>query len=305
MEKVIEFKSGVLPYALGSHRGELTVKLGDIYNTGNVQFSIRVRTEVKDCNDKWHEESWGFNGSFILEHFNELFQYLWLHGCSFDGAPKNPVCEGAYLLRHGRKREACKLLRISSDEVDSLMVPAHDLEYFSFMLRKVGAVDYWKESAEWLIRWLEEHTGETVDRDFGTSGSDIHAVDSKLEQIRQLEEEGYYDDDKIMARYDEQYMARIDSVRKDIYNRYEEQMRRLEVERDVSLSILEAGITSSNIIIYEHDKSVNFNWSYSYPLIPESDIERYVETIGRIRFPEMKFKNEHMGRSSDTNRFQL
>ena len=305
MEKVIEFKSDVLPYALGSHRGELSVKLGDIYNTGNIQFSIRVRTEAKDCNDRWHEESWGFNGSFILEHFKDLFQYLWLHGNNFDGSPRYPVAEGAYLLRHNRKREACKLLRLDSEEVDMLMVPAHDPEYFSYMLHKIGRVDFWKESAEGLIKWLEEHTGETIDRDFGTSRSDIHTVEGKLDQMKQLEAEGYYDDENVMARFDEQYTAAIDNVRQEVNDQFVSQMRRLETERDVRLSILEAGITSSNIIIYEHDKSVNFNWSYSHPLIPESDIEKYVETIGRVRFPDMKFKNEHMGCTSDITRFQL
>lgn len=306
MKKIIEFKSGVLPYGITDRRrGELCIKFGDIYNTGNIQFSIRVRTETKDCNDKWHEESWGMNGTFVLEHFKEIHQYLWLHGCCFDGAPMNPVGEGSYLLRHDMQRQAFKLLRIGSEEIDELKAAAYDKEYFSYKLHKMGIVKEWQDSAEGLIRWLEERTGETIERDFGTSKSDIHAIDRKMDEIEQLEAEGYYSDEKIMARYDEQQTGRLDAVRQNINDAYEEQLRKIELEREVLLSIVESGITSQNVIIYAHDNSVNFNWSYSYPLIPEGDIEKYVETIGCVRFPEMKFKNEHMGQVNELTRYQL
>lgn len=302
MESIIEFKSEVLQYADG-HRGELSVKLGDIYKTGNVQFSIRVRSEVQDANGHWHEESWGKNERFVENRFEDLLPLLELHGCCFDGAPLRPVAEGSYLLRTGRRAEAIKLLRISDEEADQLLVPANDPQYFSYMLRKLGIIHRWSAQAKKLMLWMElnmensllDNEGRPLSEwNFDKSKSDYHNIDKVYETIRDDEAAGEYTEEKIIARKNEQWYALIDKERQNINTCYEREVKKAEIEREIKLSILEAGIVSQNFIIYS-DKSVCFNWTYSHPLIPAGDVERFIETIGNERFPDYRFKNDNMG----------
>ncbi len=307
METIIDFKSEVLPYADG-HRGELTVKLGDFYKTGNIQFSIRVRSEAEDSTGRWFEESWGMNELFIENRFEDLLPLVGLHGCCVDGAPLRPVAEGSYLLRHGRLAEAKKLLRITNTEVELLLIPAYDPQYFSYMLRRLGIVERWADEARRLLQWMDFYT-ENKRRDdfgnppelwdFGKSKSDYHNIDFILETIKADEEAGEYTPEKIIARKNERWMEAVDKERNEITAEYEHRLKTIEREREIRLSILEAGIISKNFIIYEHDKSVSFNWTYSLPLIPEEDIERFVEEIASERFQEFSFRNEKIGSRKD------
>lgn len=306
METIIDFKSEVLPYADG-HRGELSVKLGDIYKTGNIQFSIRVRSEMEDPNGRWIEESWGMNERFIENRFEDLLPLRGLHGCCFDGAPLKAVAEGSFLLRNGRIQEAKKLLRITDVETDLLLIPANDPKYFSYMLRRLGIIDRWADEARRLMTWIElnsetKHTdgeGKPLEEwDFGKSKSDYHAIDHLVETIREEEEAGEYTPDKIIARKNEAWFAAFDQKRKEIHEEYERRLRDAETERELKLSILESGILTDNFIIYS-DKSVCFNWSFNYPLIPAEQIERFIEMIGSERFPEYKFRNDRMGDRKD------
>lgn len=299
MERTIyEFKSDALTYTEdGKRRGELTVKLGDIYNNGNIVFSIRVRTEVQNAQGLWLPESWGINKEFLENRFDDLLPFVGLHGCCFDGAPLNAVTEGAYLFRTGERDKAIALLRITEDEADKLLVPSMESDYFSFMLRKLGIVDRWAAEASRLMDWLDfymEDRGITrfVDE---KSKSDIHAIDSKLEDIKYFDADGFYSEDKIVARYNEDRQKKIDKARASIYENFERDKKRIELERDINLSLIDFGLLSSNFICYSFERSATFNYSNMFPMIPDSEVERYIETVGSVRFPDVKFKNERKG----------
>lgn len=296
--KIYEFKSDALTYTEdGKRRGELTVKLGDIYNNGNILFSIRVRTEVQNAQGLWLPESWGINKEFLENRFDDLLPLVGLHGCCFDGAPLNAVSKGAYLFRTGERDKAIALLRITEDEADQLLVPSMETDYFSFMLRKLGIIDRWAAQASRLMDWLDFYLeGESVARLFDEkSKSDIHGIDSKLEDIKHFYANGFYNEENIIARYNEERQKKQDNDRKEIYDSFERDKKQLELERDIKLSLIDFGLIASNFICYSFEKSATFNYSHLFPLIPECEVERYIETVGSVRFPDVKFKNEKKG----------
>lgn len=296
--KIYEFKSELLPYTEdGKHRGELTVKLGDIYNNGNIQFLIRVRTEVQNGQGLWLNESFGINKEFLENRFDDLLPLIGLHGCCFDGAPLNPVVEGTYLFRTGARDKAITMLRITEDEADQLLVPSMDADYFSFMLRKLSIVDRWAAQASRLMDWLDFYMeGESVQRMVEEkSKSDYHNIDSRMEDIKHLAANGYYSESNIITRFNEERQESLDKSRKRIYDDFETEVKRKELERDINLSLIDFGIITSNFFCYPFDRSATFNYSYTFPLIPETEVERYIEEVGSVRFPEVKFKNEKKG----------
>ena len=299
MERTIyEYKSELLPFDDGKRRGELTVKLGDLYNNGNIQFSIRVRTEVQNGQGVWLPESWGMSREFIENKFEDLLPLVDLHGCCFDGAPLSPVSEGAYLFRCGKRSEAMKLLRITEDEADALLVPSMEPEYFSFMLRKLGIVERWGIHAQKLMDWIDFYSeGPGIVRPFGQqSKSDYHGIDSKLKEIGEKDDCGFFSDENILKRYNKGLQEKIDTARERIYRYYENDVKWLEMKRDIELSLIDAGILGDNFICYSHSKEVTFNYTSTCHAIPDEEVERYIETVGAVRFPEVKFKNEHQGR---------
>lgn len=299
MERTIyEFKSEQLTYTEdGKRRSQLTVKLGDIYNNGNIQFSIRTYTEVQSSQGLWIPESWGINREFLENRFDDLLPFIGLHGCCFDGAPLNPVSEGSYLFRTGERDKAIALLRITEDEADRLLIPAKEQEYFSFMLRKLGIIDRWAAEASRLMDWLDFYLDDkSVTRFFDQkSKSDYHRIDSKLEDIKHLAANGYYSEGSVIARFNEDRQSKLDAARKRIYENYETEVKQKELERDISLSLIDFGLITSNFIIYSFERSATFNYSHLFPLVPESEVERYIETVGSVRFPDVKFKNEKKG----------
>lgn len=296
--EIYEFKSEALTYTKdGKRRGELTVKLGDIYNNGNVQFSIRVRTEVQNTQGLWLTESYGINREFLENRFDDLLPLVGLHGCCFDGAPLNPVTEGAYLFRTGERDKAIALLRITPDEADKLLVPSMDADYFSFMLRKLGIVDRWAAQASRLMDWLDLYMGDkSVARFFDEkSKSDYHSIEAKLEEIKHLYSNGFYSEENVITRYNDGRQETMDNARNRIYSDFESRVKNLELDRDISLSLIDFGLVTSNFICYSFDRSATFNYSHMFPLVPESVVERYIETVGSVRFPEVKFNNEKKG----------
>lgn len=299
MERAIyEFKSEALTYTKdGKRRGELTVKLGDVYNNGNVQFSIRVRTEVQNTQGLWLTESYGINREFLENRFDDLLPLVGLHGCCFDGAPLNPVTEGAYLFRTGERDKAIALLRITPDEADKLLVPSMDADYFSFMLRKLGIVDRWAAQASRLMDWLDLYMEDKSVTRFidEKSKSDYHDIDAKLEDIKHLDSNGFYSEENVITRYNDGRQETMDNARKRIYSDFESRVKNLEMDRDISLSLIDFGLVTSNFICYSFERSATFNYSHMFPLVPESVVERYIETVGSVRFPEVKFNNEKKG----------
>lgn len=296
MERTIyEFSSEVLTFCEGKRRGQLTVKLGDIYNNGNIQFLIRVRTEIRNEQGLWLPESYGINKEFLENRFDDLIPLVGLHGCCFDGAPMNPVAEGAYLFRTGERDKAIALLRITEDEADQLLVPSMETDYFSFMLRKLGIVDRWAAQASRLMDWLDFYLEDkSITRFFDKkSKSDYHRIDSNLEDIKHLAANGYYSEENVIARFNEDRQSKLDAARKRIYGNYETEVKQKELERDINLSLIDFGLITSNFIVYSFERSATFNYSNMFPLVPESEVERYIETVGSVRFPDMKFKNEY------------
>lgn len=299
MERTIyEFKSEQLTYTEdGKRRSQLTVKLGDIYNNGNVQFSIRTYTEVQSSQGLWIPESWGINREFLENRFDDLLPFIGLHGCCFDGAPLNPVSEGSYLFRTGERDKAIALLRITEDEADRLLIPAKEPEYFSFMLRKLGIIDRWAAEASRLMDWLDFYLDDvSVTKFFDEkSKSDYHGIDSSLDIIKKQDAEGHFSEENIIARFQEKSQANVDKARKEVYGCYERSVKYAELERDLKLSLIDAGLPTSNFICYSFSNSATFNFSETSPLIPESEVERYIETVGSVRFPDIKFCNEKKG----------
>lgn len=306
MERMIyEYLSGMLPFDDGKRRGELTVRLGDIYNNGNVQFSIRVRTEVQNAQGIWLNESWGLNRDFIEKKFEDLLPLVGLHGCCFDGAPLNPVTEGAYLFRIGKRSEAMKFLRITEEEADALLVPSLEPKYFSLMLRKLGVIDRWKAEAQKLMDWMDYYLESgSIKRDFGEkSMSDYHAIDAEIGDLQKLEESSFYTEENIIKRSDKARQEQIDKAIERIYRNFEEEVKWRELERDVKLSLIEAGILGDNFICYSFSKEVTFNYTSTSQLIPDEEIEQYIENIGIVRFPSVKFKNEHHGKTVESSTY--
>lgn len=226
----------------------------------------------------------------IAKYFPELRIFIPLHLSSHEGTPMYPVENGIYWMRNGNnKKNAMELLRIDEAEYRQLCAIADDEKYFKYMLFKLGIVDRWKEQADAAIKKLEELTGEQWENPYTLEEERFRLEPlspEEIEEIEQKEKELYYSPEKIEERKIEAKRASLKSEIDQVIGRYEKQVKKLTIEKDIELSVLEAGISVNNMIYYESSNTIVFNWKEYEDKVSREEFERLLREIDYTKLPE-------------------
>lgn len=266
-------------------RMTVTVSLDDECKNGHCDFSITAMIyQNGECvgGGCCHEE--------IAKYFPELRIFIPLHLSSHEGTPMYPVANGIWWMRKGNnKRNAMELLRIDETEYRQLCAIADDEKYFKYMLFKLGIVKRWKEQANAAIKKLEELTGEHWENPYTPEEERFRLKPLSPEEIEEIEkrEKGlYYSPEKIEERKIEAKKESVKSEINQVIGRYEKQVKKLTIEKDICLAVLEAGISVNNMIYYESSNTIVFNWKEYEDKVSREELERLLREVDYTKLPE-------------------
>lgn len=76
------------------------------------------------------------------------------------------------------------------------------------------------------------------------------------------------------------------SITADIYEqRKKKKQQKAENEKRVMLAVLDAGLSVSNVIYYDHSNELVFNWKDYETKVTENDFNKFVSSVNRSLLP--------------------
>lgn len=96
---------------------------------------------------------------------------------------------------------------------------------------------------------------------------------------------GYYTDEAIQKRKEESTRKAYEKKRAEIINDCKRKQQKAENEKRVLLAVLDAGLSVSNVIYYDHTNELVFNWKDYETKITENDFNKFVSSVNRSLLP--------------------
>lgn len=219
----------------------------------------------------------------ILKRFPQFKTFIDLHLCNHYGQPMYPVENGVYHLVNSDKEKAINYLRITETEYDILRDSVEDKEYFKYLLYTLGIVDRWKQESLKAIKQLESLTGNTWENPYKPENEHfaLKLTDEERTLIENRVKEGYYTSEAIQARKDQKKCEEYEKKRAEIINNCEKKQEKAENEKRVMLAVLDAGLSVSNVIYYDHSNELVFNWRDHETKVTENDFNKFVSSVNR------------------------
>lgn len=97
--------------------------------------------------------------------------------------------------------------------------------------------------------------------------------------------DGYYRPEAVQARKDEEKRKAYEKKRAEIINNCEKKQEKAENEKRVMLAVLDAGLSVSNVIYYDHSNELVFNWRDHETKVTENDFNKFVSSVNRSLLP--------------------
>ncbi|WP_231373109.1 hypothetical protein [Bacteroides sp. HPS0048] len=230
----------------------------------------------------------------IQKRFPELAKFIPLHLCNHYGAPMYPEANGFYHLQNSGKETTINYLRITEEEYNALSL-AEDQKHFKYLLFSLGIVERWKKEADTLISELETLSGLKWENPYKPEEErfTLTLSDEERANIEKLIKDGFYTKENIEKRKEEARKAALIKKRADICARYDKDIAKAEREKKVMLYIFDSGVSTENVIYYNHSNTVTFNWSNLsyYKRISKEDFQNFLESVDYSKLPEgIKFE---------------
>ena len=290
----IRFKSEKIQHGK-NRRCQLTVSLDDFGHVGVPKFRIRVLKE-RLVDGQWVVVSYDIDEDFIKCQFKSLLPYLPMNDRCFDGLPLNGITLLCSYYKTGRIEDIEKMLLCDWEAVSDLACLSERPKDLASMLIYRDILTNLKEKANELIKLIGDLNGENYDLTFSCT-SDYHILyaEHNMTEFEEKLKNGTFNLSDIKSNFESMEEVRKKRTLNTIIKNFEEEKRNEEIKRDVLLSLVNAGIPHENIIIYSHTNECSFNFSYSSPLIPNYMVENYIDNIGKVMFPYLKFTNKGRG----------
>lgn len=270
------------------------VSLNDDCKNGMYDFSITADIYEKKRNGSFYWCAGGCCHEEIEKRCPELAKFIPLHMCNHYGAPMYPEANGLYHLQNSSKETTVNYLRITEDEYNALSL-AEDQKHFKYLLFSLGIVERWKKEADTLISELETLSGLKWGNPYKPEEERFTLTLSEEERanMEKLIKEGFYTKENIEKRKEEARKAALIKKRADICARYDKDIAKAEREKKIMLYIFDSGISTENVIYYNHSNTVTFNWSdlSCYKRISKEDFQNFLKSVDYAKFPEgIKFE---------------
>lgn len=273
-------------------RTKLYLRLDDECKNGVCDFHYRVE---KECYSKGH---WVFYYSrddidFVKKFFPAVVPYLDLDNCNFEGKFTYTIENGSYYLKNFDRSKVMDIFHINEEEYHKLLIASEEKDFLAYQLNALGILERWKKHADEFITLLERMTGDIWVNPYAGKPMPFDGCVLTEQQIAEIEEkisQGYYSEENLLSRKVERHNGKVANKKAETIKFYDTKMETLKREKEVAVSILDAGILSTNYIFYSFKNEVVFNWRDSdYDTISEKEFQEYVEKYGSILFPEVKF----------------
>lgn len=229
----------------------------------------------------------------IAKHCPELAKFITLHCCNHYGAPMYPVENGMYHIKNSDKSVAIEYLRISDKEYSKLSEAVDDKMYFKYLLFNLGIVDRWKHESGELIAELEDLCGKKWVNQYKPEEErfTLTLTDEERLLIEERIKAGYYSAENIEKRREEAHKAKMMEKRAEICEQYDKIIRDAETDKKVMLCVFDYGLSTDNVIYYNHTNTLSFNWCDYGEKITQEEFDDFVNNVDRSQLPEgIKFE---------------
>lgn len=274
-------------YKGGKMKMDLHVSLDDDCKNGYCDFSITCMIYEKR-GSRWMEAGGGCDHESIIKVFPSLKQFCPLHLCDAAGVPLYAVENGMYFMKEDRNK-AIDYLRITENECDTLTLALDDKLYFKYLLFSLGIVDRWKKEANIFIQFLEEKTGCKWKNPYKENDSHFKPLtEDETKTVENRISAQYYTIKNIQKRQAAAAVAEYQKKRQDVIDYYTKKEKELRIDMEVKLTVLDFGLSIDNVIYYNHNNKLVFNWcDNTYrEWVSEDDFNRFVADVDRSRLPE-------------------
>lgn len=169
----------------------------------------------------------------------------------------------------------------------NLLHQAEDKQYFKYLLYMLGIVERWKRESNEALKKLEELTGQTWENPYKPENErfTLKLTDEERTTITNRINDGYYRPEAVQARKDEEKRKAYEKKRAEIINNCEKKQEKAENEKRVMLAVLDAGLSVSNVIYYDHRNELVFNWKDYETKVTENDFNKFVSSVNRSLLP--------------------
>lgn len=275
------------------YRITVTISLDDDCHNNMCDWSITADIRWKNEYGIYKEYMGGCCHDEIARHCQELAKFIPLHCCNHYGAPMYPVENGMYHIKNSDKSVAIEYLRISDKEYSKLSEAMDDKMYFKYLLFNLGIVDRWKRESDELIaelenlcgkKWINPYKPEVERFTLTLTGKERSLIEERIET-------GYYSIENIEKRKEEAHKAKMAEKRAKICEQYDKEIRKAEVGKKVMLCVLDYGLNVDNVIYYNHNNTLRFNWVDYGEKITKEEFDNFVNNVDHSQLPEgIKFE---------------
>lgn len=275
------------------YRIKVTISLDDDCHNNMCDWSITADIRWKNEYGIYKEYMGGCCHDEIAKHCPELAKFIPLHCCNHYGAPMYPVENGMYHIKNSDKSVAIEYLRISDKEYSKLSEAVDDKMYFKYLLFNLGIVDRWKRESGELIAELEDLCGKKWVNPYKPEEErfTLTLTDEERLLIEERIKAGYYSAENIEKRREEAHKAKMLKKRTEICERYDKVIREAETDKKIMLCVFDYGLSTDNVIYYNHTNTLSFNWSDYGEKITQEEFDDFVNNVDRSQLPEgIKFE---------------
>lgn len=265
-----------------------TISLDDDCHNNMCDWSITADIRWKNGYGIYKEYMGGCCHNEIAKHCPELAKFIPLHCCNHYGAPMYPVENGMYHIKNSDKSGAIEYLRISDKEYSKLSEAVDDKMYFKYLLFNLGIVDRWKRESGELIAELEDLCGKKWVNPYKPEEErfTLTLTDEERLLIEERIKAGYYSAENIEKRREEAHKAKMLKKRTEICERYDKIIRKAETDKKVMLCVFDYGLSTDNVIYYNHTNTLSFNWRDYGEKITQEEFDDFVNNVDRSQLPE-------------------
>lgn len=275
------------------YRIKVTISLDDDCHNNMCDWSITADIRWKNEYGIYKEYMGGCCHDEIAKHCPELAKFIPLHCCNHYGAPMYPVENGMYHIKNSDKSVAIEYLRISDKEYSKLSEAVDDKMYFKYLLFNLGIVDRWKRESDELIAELENLCGKKWVNPYKPEKErfTLTLTDEERSLIEERIKAGYYSAENIEKRREEAHKAKMMEKRAEICEQYDKIIRNAETDKKVMLCVFDYGLSTDNVIYYNHTNTLSFNWRDYGEKITQEEFDDFVNNVDRSQLSEgIKFK---------------
>lgn len=261
----------------------INIKLADECKNGHNDFSI-TGDIYKGVKIDRNFISGGCIHEDILKVKPEFKLFVDLHLSDYKGCPTYAIANGFYFLKNDTKETTEKYLRLINSEYETLK-QAENEAHFKYLLYSLKIPSRWQIEANEAIKVLEGLTGITfVDNSKRSQLEDI--TQDEINLIESNMKNGYYLADKVEERENKKATDAKNKIIADLTATKEKAILKADIEFNIKMAIVNAGLSLKNFIYYNHTNNGVFNWLDYEAKITENQLNTFKDNVDYSALPE-------------------